>query len=68
MKLRLTIVIRDGMTWKDVRRALIATTNELKGDLVSGSDREVRESRDFHVVIDGKRVGRFETIYDEDEN
>ena len=73
MKLQVTVVIRGDMTWKDVRSALIRTTNELK---FYGDDkpepywngRSNKGSLYDGPGEDASRVGKWELVPDEDED
>ena len=72
MKVQATIVIREGMTWKDVRRALIQLGNDLgRGETTSeeqsihATDATVADPIEIHVG--GRRVGKLTVVPDEDE-
>ena len=72
MKFQLTIVVRDGVTWKEVRKALIRTTNQLSVfgarsvDLTDTSDAPTVRIYDGPTE-DATQIGRWALVPDEDE-
>lgn len=69
MKLKLTIVVRNTMTWSEVRRTLIHFTNQMKGTFPDTEDivAPVKLTLDVRDPL-GTRVGSFRVVLDEDED
>ena len=71
MKVQATIVIREGMTWRDVRRALIQLGNDLARGEETSEEQPVHASLgagDVVIHVGGRRVGKLSVLRDEDED
>lgn len=68
MKVHAVIVIREGMTWKDVRRAFIQLTNDLsRGESTSEEQAVHPVDGPVPIHLAGRRVGKLTIVADEDE-